>query len=50
MIYFGLGFGLLGFIFSIFWLKNATSESDMFYAVFSMIGSVVMFAVCLGVL
>ena len=45
MVYFALAFGLFGFIFCINWIKTATSKKDLFYAIFSMIGSVVMFAV-----
>lgn len=43
LTWFMSGIGLFGFIFCIFWIKNAYSQKDMFYAVFSMIGNIVVF-------
>lgn len=50
MMYFTLGTGLAGFIACIFWLKSVKSRSDMFYAVFTMIGCVIWMAMGLSLL
>ena len=40
--HFSLLLGIFGIVFCINWLKSYTSRNDMFYAIFSMIGSVIM--------
>jgi len=44
MEYFALAFGVFGVCFSVHWINSASSSNDKFYAVFSLIGSMIFIA------
>ena len=41
-----LVFSILGFIFTAFWIKDAKDSKDRSYAIFSLVGCIIIFLAC----